>query len=213
MFAWVVMPEHIPYCFARRRSVAARILAYIKTSVMRRVLPRWKELSAPILQRLVRPDGAYRFWQRGRLRPEHPRRTSVHEDDSLHPPQSCRARSREEARGLALVERVSGPRRHERHRSSRRGVDRRCPGCRMNGGTPSAGCRVTGRRRLALLGAVVGIHVTIKGRAGHARPHDLAEKPQSMARRGFAPQTNKAGAGSAFPHRLVVVSLCPLKVD
>ena len=66
MFAWVVMPEHIHLLLRPPPSVAlARILAYIKTSVMRRVLPRWKELGAPILQRLVRPDGTYRFWQKG----------------------------------------------------------------------------------------------------------------------------------------------------
>ena len=66
LFAWVVMPEHVHLLLRPPKGIKLdRILTFIKTSVMRRVLPRWKELKAPILKRLVRPDGTHRFWQKG----------------------------------------------------------------------------------------------------------------------------------------------------
>lgn len=66
LFAWVVMPEHVHLLLRPPQAVPLdRILTFIKTSVMRRVLPRWMELHAPILKRLARPDGTHRFWLKG----------------------------------------------------------------------------------------------------------------------------------------------------
>lgn len=66
LFAWVVMPEHVHLLMRPPESLTLdRVLSFIKTSVMRRVLSRWKELEAPILTRLARPDGTHRFWQKG----------------------------------------------------------------------------------------------------------------------------------------------------
>ncbi|MBC7835047.1 MAG: hypothetical protein H7Y88_08090 [Phycisphaerales bacterium] len=41
------------------------ILSDLKGSFARSVIHRWKQLWAPILSRLIAPDGSYRFWQHG----------------------------------------------------------------------------------------------------------------------------------------------------
>ncbi len=66
LFAWVVMPEHVHLLVRPSGGLPLdRILTWLKSSVMRRVLPRWKQLDAPVLTRLTRPDGTHRFWQKG----------------------------------------------------------------------------------------------------------------------------------------------------
>ena len=66
LFAWVVMPEHVhllmrPHADARLEAA----LRSLKTSVAKRVIARWRELDAPILDRIRTSDGAVRFWQKG----------------------------------------------------------------------------------------------------------------------------------------------------
>lgn len=66
LFAWVIMPEHV-HVLARSRDGASlgRALRAIKLGSSQRILSRWKELDAPVLSRIVRPDGRLRFWQKG----------------------------------------------------------------------------------------------------------------------------------------------------
>lgn len=66
IFAWVVMPEHV-HLLVRPASggEVEHALRSLKTSVARQTLARWRELEAPILNRLG-PDGrAPRFWLKG----------------------------------------------------------------------------------------------------------------------------------------------------
>jgi len=66
LFAWVIMPEHV-HLLARPadRTPLSRALLAIKLSVSERVLPRWRELNAPVLDRIVHNDGKARFWLKG----------------------------------------------------------------------------------------------------------------------------------------------------
>jgi putative transposase len=66
LYAWVVMPEHVHLLVrpAEEASVA-RVLLWIKYSVARRVISRWRELDAPVLRRISREKGPPRFWQKG----------------------------------------------------------------------------------------------------------------------------------------------------
>ncbi|MGH7132926.1 MAG: transposase [Phycisphaerales bacterium] len=66
IFAWVIMPEHV-HMLMRPAGAATldRALLAIKLSVAQRVIARWRELQAPILERTRQPDGAPRFWQKG----------------------------------------------------------------------------------------------------------------------------------------------------
>jgi len=66
LFAWVVMPEHVHLLM--RPHPGSRLdaaLRSLKTSVAKRVIARWRELDAPILERILTSDGAVRFWQKG----------------------------------------------------------------------------------------------------------------------------------------------------
>ncbi|MFT3683948.1 MAG: hypothetical protein QM783_03300 [Phycisphaerales bacterium] len=72
LFAWVLMPNHFHLLVRPRRVPLGRpvkplapVLASIKQGVSQRVIPRWKELDAPILPRLLDSDGSVRFWQPG----------------------------------------------------------------------------------------------------------------------------------------------------
>ncbi len=66
LFAWVVMPEHVHLIVRPRKSdLFARALLFLKLSVAQRVIARWRELGAPILSKITRPDGSPRFWQKG----------------------------------------------------------------------------------------------------------------------------------------------------
>lgn len=67
LVAWVVMPEHV-HLLALPRSGEAempRILQAIKQPFAKRVLHRWRELEAPVLEQLVDDAGMARFWLRG----------------------------------------------------------------------------------------------------------------------------------------------------
>jgi putative transposase len=66
LYAWVIMPEHV-HILARPSESATleRVLRALKIGSAQRVLTRWKELDAPVLGRLQRADGGYRFWQKG----------------------------------------------------------------------------------------------------------------------------------------------------
>lgn len=66
LFAWVAMPEHAHILV--RPAVDAPLdaaLLSLKMSVAKSVINRWRELEAPILRRITRPDGRARFWQPG----------------------------------------------------------------------------------------------------------------------------------------------------
>lgn len=70
LYAWVVMPEH-GHLLLRSPAVedadvpAAEFLASLKRKVAKRVLTRWREVDAPVLEKLRTPGGAVRFWQPG----------------------------------------------------------------------------------------------------------------------------------------------------
>jgi putative transposase len=64
LFAWVVMLEHV-HLLVRPHARLDEALRSLKTSVAKRVLSRWRELRAPILERIRTSDGALRFWQKG----------------------------------------------------------------------------------------------------------------------------------------------------
>jgi putative transposase len=66
LFAWVAMPEHV-HLLLRPAADAPidRALLFLKLSIAQRVIARWRELDAPILNRIATPDGPPRFWQKG----------------------------------------------------------------------------------------------------------------------------------------------------
>ena len=66
LFAWVVMPEHA-HLLMRPKEAAPleRALLFLKLSVAKRVIGRWRELNAPILKKIQHPGGSPRFWQKG----------------------------------------------------------------------------------------------------------------------------------------------------
>ncbi|MCC5824174.1 MAG: hypothetical protein LAT64_04195 [Phycisphaerales bacterium] len=41
------------------------MLRTLKTGLAKRVIARWRELSAPVLEKITDPNGQARFWQRG----------------------------------------------------------------------------------------------------------------------------------------------------
>jgi len=79
LIAWVAMPEHVHMIIVPRpvlgyeRGLAVlaglsdvrAILWGLKKPFSQRVVARWKELRAPILERIRLTDGTYRFWQAG----------------------------------------------------------------------------------------------------------------------------------------------------
>jgi putative transposase len=68
LLAWVVMPEHVHLMVIASPDSPeiGRVLEFIKKSVARRVIARWREIDAPILQRLSQgAAGSPRFWQKG----------------------------------------------------------------------------------------------------------------------------------------------------
>lgn len=64
LFAYVVMPEHV-HMLMRSSLPLSAPLRRLKTTFAQRVISRWRELDAPILNKLTGADGTVRFWQRG----------------------------------------------------------------------------------------------------------------------------------------------------
>ena len=66
LYAWVVMPNHVHLLLREPLDGDIEgILRTLKLGFAKRVLNRWIELDAPILERLVDARGTRRFWQRG----------------------------------------------------------------------------------------------------------------------------------------------------
>lgn len=69
LFAFVVMPEHVHRLVRPLEGPDPvpldRSLLWMKLSVARRVLPRWRKLRAPILDRVRDRTNTPRFWQKG----------------------------------------------------------------------------------------------------------------------------------------------------
>ncbi len=65
LFAWVVMPEHVHLLLRADSESTIDALRFLKMSVAQRIISRWRRLEAPILERLARPDGSFRFWLKG----------------------------------------------------------------------------------------------------------------------------------------------------
>ncbi len=64
--AWVVMSEQVHLIMRPRKGTElADALHSLKTSVAKRVVGRWKELRAPVLEELRTSHGRLRFWQKG----------------------------------------------------------------------------------------------------------------------------------------------------
>jgi putative transposase len=61
------MPEHVHILLVPSLPEwpVPKILQAIKRPFARRVIRRWRELHAPVLNRIVQPSGAFRFWLRG----------------------------------------------------------------------------------------------------------------------------------------------------
>jgi putative transposase len=66
LFAWVVMPEHVHLLLRPRGDgLLDEALRSLKTSVARLVVGRWREIDAPILERMRTRRGLVRYWQKG----------------------------------------------------------------------------------------------------------------------------------------------------
>jgi putative transposase len=65
VIAWVIMPEHVHLLIRPGPNVPlSRTLRSLKMSVAKRVLARWRELRAPILDKIASRTGPC-FWQKG----------------------------------------------------------------------------------------------------------------------------------------------------
>lgn len=67
LVAWVIMPEHVHLLIIPRHEVAnvTTILQSLKQPFARKVIARWRELAAPILEAVTDASGRAHFWQRG----------------------------------------------------------------------------------------------------------------------------------------------------
>ncbi len=67
LIAWVVMPEHVHLLILPDQANASvpSVLSAIKRPFAAMVLARWRELEAPVLDRIRDRSGAERFWQAG----------------------------------------------------------------------------------------------------------------------------------------------------
>lgn len=67
LHAWVLMPEHFHVILMSQDDAwpVPRILRRLKQPIAEFAIARWRELSAPILDRLRVSDGRVRFWQAG----------------------------------------------------------------------------------------------------------------------------------------------------
>jgi putative transposase len=67
LLAWVVMPEHVHLLiWPRLPEFPVSVVCWrLKREFARRVVARWRDLSAPVLGVIQASDGRPRFWQRG----------------------------------------------------------------------------------------------------------------------------------------------------
>ncbi|MGH7132604.1 MAG: REP-associated tyrosine transposase [Phycisphaerales bacterium] len=67
LFAWVIMPEHVHLLVepGLPEHPLGRALGEIKGPVAEAAIERWRELKAPVLDKLVDSEGRVRFWQPG----------------------------------------------------------------------------------------------------------------------------------------------------
>ena len=66
LYAWVLMPNHA-HSLIREPTTGdvSGLLRSLKGTVARRIMPRWRELDAPVLEQLADRGGKLWFWQRG----------------------------------------------------------------------------------------------------------------------------------------------------
>ena len=65
LYAWVLMPNHVHMLIRDPDGEVEGVMRSLKAAVARKILSRWRELDAPVLDRLVDKQGRARFWQRG----------------------------------------------------------------------------------------------------------------------------------------------------
>ncbi|MAY74800.1 MAG: hypothetical protein CMJ31_08840 [Phycisphaerae bacterium] len=66
LHAWVVMPEHVHLILRCEAEVTvAQVLRTLKIGLAKDVISRWRDLDAPIIDRVTDSRGQTRFWQRG----------------------------------------------------------------------------------------------------------------------------------------------------
>ncbi len=65
VIAWVVMPEHVHLIVLPTDGVIGPVLRGVKQGFGRDMISRWRGRDALVLERLIDPRGAVRFWQRG----------------------------------------------------------------------------------------------------------------------------------------------------
>ena len=66
LYAWVLMPNHA-HLLVRKSETGdvSGLLRSLKGTVARKIMSRWRELDAPVLDQLVDRSGKMWFWQRG----------------------------------------------------------------------------------------------------------------------------------------------------
>ena len=66
LYAWVLMPNHA-HLLVRESETGdvSGLLRSLKGTVARKIMSRWRELDAPVLDQLVDRSGKMWFWQRG----------------------------------------------------------------------------------------------------------------------------------------------------
>jgi len=67
LLGWVIMPEHFHMLVIPElpQWTMPKVLQAIKGPFAQRVIGRWRQLNAPIIDRLMDWNGNVRFWQRG----------------------------------------------------------------------------------------------------------------------------------------------------
>ncbi|MBL4591503.1 MAG: transposase [Phycisphaerales bacterium] len=66
LYAWVLMPNHVHLLIREPEAGdVSDLLRSLKGTLARRVMSRWRELDAPVLDQLSDRGGKMWFWQRG----------------------------------------------------------------------------------------------------------------------------------------------------
>jgi len=65
IYAWVIMPEHVHLLMMPGDIPLDRTLLSIKLTVSKRVILRWQDLNAPVLNTIRTSSGCPCFWQKG----------------------------------------------------------------------------------------------------------------------------------------------------